>query len=272
MKAKLLFITLSITFLNTTYGQEILKTIGKSAKQKVEQQDFNTTRSNKEKGNLQDDKKSAPAPAPSSTDTTKPVVPSLLANAKYNSSYTFSERLTYALEDVKEAKTSTITYYYTEGAILMSSDSASAAIYDFTNESMITFNEKEKSAMAMSARWMTKMAAERVEKGSDYTVTKTGNTKQILGYTCEEYQAISESKGKYLYWVTTELKLNFSQAGVAFAKSMGSSVKTVMPAEGILMEWTSYTKKGEVKDHMIMTDYRKESMTKALSGYKLTAL
>ena len=45
-------------------------------------------------------------------------------------------------------------------------------------------------------------AEEQLEQ-PDYKITKTGNSKTILGYTCEEYLVTTED-GEGRYWVTEE--------------------------------------------------------------------
>jgi hypothetical protein len=192
MKAKLLLLTILVVFLNTAMAQEkLLKTIGGVAKQKVEQQDFNTTRNNKEKGNLQEDKKSAPAPSVPA-DTMKPnSALSKFSNAKYNSSYTFTDRVTYEMEDYKNGKKTYVSHHFSDSAVLSVQDSLkNSSIFDFANESMITFNEKDMSAMAMSAHWLSKTTENQQGKKEDVKVTKTGRTRKLLGCTCDEYEAV----------------------------------------------------------------------------------
>ena len=41
---------------------------------------------------------------------------------------------------------------------------------------------------------------------------------------------------------------------------------------GMMMEMTSYNKKGEAETHMIMTEFKEEAVSKSLSGYAITVL
>lgn len=271
-------------------AQEILKTIGKGAKNKVEQQDFNTTRSNKEKSNLQRSKSSSPelapppppAPeseAPAETDSSAVVPTSTSGDLKYNESYTFEGTMTYDMEDLKKAKKNTMSYRYANGAICTEMPEAnSSSIYDYVNETMIMFDEKAKSATVMSASFMNKTTAKaaenHAEKVGKTTITKTGKTKQILGYNCDNYLSTSEDGSKTDFWVTTELTVDNTKMIESLTKNMqvGTEVEGDYPSSGIMMEFTGYDKKGVGETHMIMTAYDKASFTKALAGYRVTKL
>jgi hypothetical protein len=273
-------------FLFTVSAQSgVLKTIGGAAKTKAEQQDFNTTRSNKDRLN-EDRKKSSPAPAapapaaeatPDSTAAATPatpVTPSVFGQTNYSNSYTFGQKLVYETEDLNDSKDTkaSVTYFYSDGAIMsVASDNEMTVIMDFQNESMITFDEKNKTAMAMSTRWASKMAAKQVEKHSgETTVTKTGQTKEILGYQCEEY--IIQGKTKSVCWITSAIKLDYAKTMAAISKGNPDSKADAFSAQGLMVEVTSYNKKGEAETHMILTEFKEETTVKELGGYKVTAL
>lgn len=90
-------------------------------------------------------------------------------------------------------------------------EGVSILIYDLErNASIILFeNEGEKARMAYGFDF-EKIAegieidedAEEIDfSGENFSLKKTGNTKTILGYTCEEYIADDE-EGKATYWIT----------------------------------------------------------------------
>ncbi len=204
---------LMIFFFGTTVNaQGILKSIGNTAKNKVEQQDFNTTRTNKDKSNIQNEKKeapaSSPAPPPTEPSTSTPetdysnmdsATAVQMANNThsttdliYKESYTFNGKVTYQMEDLKKAKKNSITYHYAPDAICTEMvDMKSCSIMDYTNEVMITFDEASKSATVMSASFMNKATAQAAdnheEKVGGSTIKKTGLTKKIIGYNCDNY-------------------------------------------------------------------------------------
>lgn len=270
-------------------AQEIIKSIGNAAKNKAEQQDFNTTRSNKERNSLQNKKSSkaeempAPASAPApvegdsaATSTTMEAPASGTLN--YKQEYVFEGKMSYEIEDLKKAKKNTMSYRYSNGAMATETpENNSVSIYDYENEVMIMFDEKAKSATVMSASWANKMAGKmadnHAEKVGKTTVVKTGNTKQILGYNCENYVATSEDGSKTDFWVTTELTVDNSKTIEAITKNMSiPQAEGDVPASGIMMEFTSYSKKGEAETHMIMTEYDKTEFTKKLADYRVTMI
>jgi hypothetical protein len=83
-------------------------------------------------------------------------------------------------------------------------------IMDTKNQAMVILLEEkgERSSMALKLDYdkvqgmVDKEAEDQLEQ-PDYKITKTGNTKTILGYTCEEYLVTTED-GEGRYWVTEE--------------------------------------------------------------------
>lgn len=261
------------SFANAQNG--IIKAIGGAAKNKVEQQDFNSTRTNKEKLNEEDRPKTAPAPAPSAPGSGAAAPESEAAPGNYNETYTFDQKFTYEMEDLAKHKGEKMltTYYYSEAGIMTQlQDNPMSMIFDTEHETMIMLDEKAKTAMVMPSRFGSAMAAKQNEATSKATVTKTGNTKKILGYTCEEY-LIQDEKYKSNVWITTEIKLDYTKLSKAIGGQKGTaSGSSEFDGQGMMMEMTSYNKKGEAETHMIMTEYKEETTTKSLSEYKVTAL
>lgn len=275
MKTLLLSATAFFFVLSAQAQNGILKTIGGAAKNKVEQQDFNSTRSNKEKLNEEDRPKSAPAPAPGSAGSGAEAPPTESAPGTYTESFTFDIKLTYEMEDLakhKGEKMMTTYFYSEEGTMTQMSGNEMSMIYDFGQDKMIMLNEKDKTAIIMPARFGSAMAAKQTEATSKATVTKTGNTKKILGYNCEEY-LIQDDKHTSNVWITTEIKLDYTKIAKVFGGQKGSaSGSSDFDSQGMMMEMTSYDKKGAAEMHMIMTEYKEETTTKSLSEYKVTAM
>lgn len=280
---KFLLLLLAIGFSSVAlYGQKgLLKTIGGAAKNKVEQQDFNSTRTNKEKLDDGDRPKSAPAPSPAS-EAAEPAVDSSAqtpvatkgGKSGYDQSYTFAQKITYEMQDLKRSKSekTSMTHFYSDNAIMsVTPEAAMNIIFDFTHESMIMLNEKEMTAIVMSTN--SPMAAamnKQTEESGTPTIVKTGKTKKILGYNCYEY-LITDEKHTSNCWVTSEIGIDGTRAAKAMGvpqtgNAMGEGEK------GIMMEFTGYDKKGAAETHMIMTEYKEQPTTKSLSGYTVTTL
>jgi len=91
----------------------------------------------------------------------------------------------------------------------------SVMIFDFTNNATIMLIEEgdKKTRMAFGLDWQNMMdsmveMAEVEEEETDYkledfTFEKSGNTKNILGYSCDEYRASNEDM-EASYWISKE--------------------------------------------------------------------
>ncbi|AEA42079.1 DUF4412 domain-containing protein [Fluviicola taffensis] len=264
------------------YGQEgLIKSIGKTAQEKANAQDFNTTRNNKERGNLQQENKKssesqgAPAPAsPPPAESEAPVEPS----GDYQASYTFSSTVTYQMENLKKAgEVQEVTYNFGEQVIKMQPKNQDmSSVIDSKNGVMILLNDKDKTATVMSTKMMEMaMQQQNMSQGSTdkpaSKVTKTGRTKTILGYKCEE--VIIESEGKKTEtWITRETGVD---AGNIFSKMARGSVQVPNEAfngGGMLMEMTAFDAEGKAETKMTMTAFSKESKIVNIGAYKITKL
>lgn len=89
-------------------------------------------------------------------------------------------------------------------------ETRTTTIMDTKNQAMVILleDEGEKSSMAMKLDYdkvqgiVDEEAEDQLEQ-SEYEITKTGNTKTILGYACDEYLVTTED-GEGRYWVTEE--------------------------------------------------------------------
>jgi len=282
MKIVLLSLIICCSF-SLVAQKSIFNTLGGAAKKKVEQQDFNSTRTNKEK--LSDDnKKSSPAPASAPEETMDPqevptIDTAMVSGGKYKDSYSFSQMLTYKMENLKDKKHEPhlMTSYYSDGAVMTKTDANADMnmIYDVENESMIMFNEKEKTVMVMSSKMINNAATKHEDENGELKITKTGKTKVILGHTCEEY-IMEDDKNKTVCWITTEIKLEFSKTmSSSMGRGMSSNYEEKMKEfseGGLMMEMTSFNKKGEAETHMILTEFKEETASKSLDGYTIRVL
>ncbi|GAB2500233.1 DUF4412 domain-containing protein [Algoriphagus taiwanensis] len=95
-------------------------------------------------------------------------------------------------------------------------ENITTTIMDVKNQAMVILmdNEGQKTSIAMKVDYdkiqeMVDEEADGQMEEENYSVTKTGNKKDILGYTCEEYLVKSED-GQGNYWVTEEPIEGFS--------------------------------------------------------------
>lgn len=144
------------------------------------------------------------------------------------------------------------------------SNVSTISIIDSKNQAMVILIEEKgnKSSMAMGMDFdkihgmVDEEADEQLEKGN-YTITKTGNTKSILGYPCEEYLVTTED-GKGNYWITEKPIDGFSMFSpqsnpMVSNKTMDrySSIFSNAP-KGSFMEMTFTGNDGTVTDMKVV--------------------
>lgn len=260
---------------------DLIKSIGKTAQEKANAKDFNTTRNNKERGNLMDDKSKEASPAPSSSapasSESAPVEEtSTEASGDYQASYTFTSSVTYQIESSKKpGESQIINYNFGDQVVKMDANSQGmASILDSKNGVMIMLNDKEKTAMVMSTKAMeAAMQQQQMNQGNKPAskITRTGRTKTILGYKCEEM--LIESDKKTEVWITKDAGIDVSNTFANMSKTSASQIPSEAFTEGgMLMEMNSIDQAGKPEMHMVMTALSKETKTVNIGAYKITKL
>lgn len=194
---------------------------------------------------------------------------------EYESSYAF--KLTTVMEMITEqSKPMKMTTSYGDTAYFVQMQQGTSIITDFKNDAMITLNEDKKTAQALS---MSLMRA--FDKGNQETETtnsdnisikKTGKTKTIRGYRCEQY-LISDTDFTSEGWFTKEVNFNFA----SYAKSMSelfksnSSQAIVQGNIGFPIEMTSVTKEGD-KVTVKILEIQENEKNINLTNYKVSQL
>lgn len=276
MKALLLALIVSC-LASVGFGQQgLVKSIGNTAKEKVNAQDFNTTRNNKERGNLMDVQKSgeaAPAPASAPAESAAPA--EMEPSGDYQASYTFTSSVSYKIESAKNpGESQVISYDFGDQVIKMSATPDMSSIIDSKNGVMIMLNNKEKTAMVMSTKAMeAAMKQQQMSQGEKPAakITKTGRTKTILGYKCEEM--LIETDKKTEVWITKDAGIDVSNTFANMNKTSQSQIPNEAFTEGgMLMEMTGYDAAGKMEVHMLITALSKESKSVNIGSYKITKL
>ena len=96
------------------------------------------------------------------------------------------------------------------------------------------------------------------EESTEYTITKTGNTRTIDGYLCEEYEVIHQD-GTANMWVTEELDVEYEDMFRAMTSQMQQQKNTaftntnVYGVEGFPIQITNVSSNG--KDTSVMYFY-----------------
>ncbi|GAB4382947.1 MAG: hypothetical protein Kow0075_14970 [Salibacteraceae bacterium] len=129
----------------------------------------------------------------------------------------------------------------------------SITIFDMANEQMIALMDASGQKMAMVMPLQPNPEEEDDGDDSDVSVVKTGRTKDILGYECEEY-AITSDDGTGTVWVTQDADLStglamnsFGAQGSRHKNGPSMSMPAKMP-EGAIMEMHFENKDGSQMD------------------------
>lgn len=145
-------------------------------------------------------------------------------------------------------------------------------VYDSKSGTMVMLDEKKKSYMAMNVNAF--MSAEvqahmNKDKKDNVKCTKTGKTKTIRGYVCQEYVCIdSEKDTKVEVWVTDKIQLNMAKA--AEGQPWAAYFKGMDGLNGMMVEAKMY-EKGKLEGTMEMTEINENANhVITLSNYKKT--
>jgi hypothetical protein len=182
--------------------------------------------------------------------------------SKYNESYSFNSRIFMQMEmyDKKDVTKMDYFIYFSDGTptagfeskMIAKSDDGeevtvtSSYVFDGENKSFIIMTDMGTMKMGIISEVPDETTAQNqpAEKAPEATFTKTGNSKVIAGYKCDEYlYKDNESKDYGKLWVTKDLKLKadkrtYSKAGLS-AYYGNSEIE-----DGAVLAMESYNEKG----------------------------
>jgi len=102
-------------------------------------------------------------------------------------------------------------------------------IYDIENSEMIILVEEEKQAIITSMDIAEEVIEETYEEENNFSWTRTGKKKQILGYNCFQY-TYSSDDGKGEVWITKDLKYSNYDLYSYMQQTSKRKKKRTMPA------------------------------------------
>jgi hypothetical protein len=197
--------------------------------------------------------------------------------------YTFPATLNMVVQGYKNGKpqspTNLAIYINNDkgyfGTKPLDKDEASDMLMIFKAETgdVVMLNEKEKTAFAMNTSTimqsdMIKGIAEDSKKdAADVKCNKTGKTKTINGYPCEQYVCENAAKqGRYEMWVTNKIKIDLlnSMKDNPFAIYF-SKVENV---GGMLMQGDFYEKGEQVAHIEVKNVNEKANISIKTAGFK----
>lgn len=190
-------------------------------------------------------------------------------------SYNFDYHIKYEMTSGSSDNSSYNSWISTSENITMIStgENEEKMILDEQREAMITLDDKAKTAFVMSSKFAQTMAmaqGQNMNSGStDNGLKKTGNSKNILGYSSDEYTLQApNNQGTVTLWVTNEISIR-NGAQFPGMTSFMSGVALGTDIEGMLMEMHSVEASGD-EFHMKMVVFEKVNKKINMSSYKVS--
>jgi len=213
-------------------------------------------------------------------------------NIPIEESYAFQTRVTYQLTMTDKNQPSVVNYEmwfpekegYMATKVTNSSKgdskdmpSSMLSILDDKNQAMIIIMEEQKIAQLLSMGKIKEIAMEENETESAVTefnaIQKTGKTKKILGYNCEEFSSQNE-KNKFTFWITKDLELFQENMFFNISKSLGGNTFDNIPenAQGFMMEMHFENSSNMEKGSMTVIDIESSEKIIMMNNYQLMSL
>ena len=125
------------------------------------------------------------------------------------------------------------------------------SIFESKKSQMVMLMDQDGNKMAVVTKIDTAKANERVvnqNQKSGTTISKSGRTKKVLGYNCEEWISTDDKGNKTEMWISSEVPLtmngSYSMFGGGQNKQMQSNYSGTYPT-GYMMEMINYKENGE---------------------------
>jgi hypothetical protein len=151
------------------------------------------------------------------------------------------------------------------------------SVIDEKNMAMIILMEEQKIAQVIAMDKIKDLATQENEaEGLDASfeaIKKTGNSKKILGYDCEEFASENEDT-RFTFWVTQELDIYQKNMFYNVSKSLGGSSFASIPkeAQGLMMEMQFEHKNKDERGSMVVKEIRKQSKSVDTQDYQFMNL
>lgn len=213
-------------------------------------------------------------------------------NIPIEASYAFDTSVTYELTMIENNKPSVVNYemWFPEKAGYMATKvknstkgdskdmpSSMLSILDDTNQAMIIIMEEQKIAQLLSMSKIKDVALKENETESVdtefNTIQKTGKTKKILGYECEQFSSQNETD-KFTFWITKDLELFQENMFFNISKSLGGNTFENIPknAQGFMMEMHFENSSNGQKGTMTVVNIDKSKKLIMMNEYQLMSL
>ena len=206
----------------------------------------------------------------------------LNAMADVPDEYVFDNSITYLIEYEKEKNNYKIHFSKDAKKIAMEQisqkEQGGIVVMDFERDINVIYSEDkngEKYAQAVPS--MLKLAAsyakaKNTEENENFTLTKTGKSKNILGYTCEGYLAVTD-ENETEYFQAPDFPISFGEAFLNAVSNFApmSAKKEYSQLTGMVLESSSKEKKTGKTTFMKVTEFTEKPWVIKNSEYKFGA-
>lgn len=213
-------------------------------------------------------------------------------NIPVEESYLFNTKIIYKMTVSDKNESSVVNYemWFSDNEAYMATKvdsdkntdsrdmpSSVLSILDDKNQAMVIIMEEQKMAQLLSMAKIKDIAVEENEIDDEDTdfkaIEKTGNTKKILGYNCEEFMS-ENATSKFSFWVTKELDLFQKNMFFNLSKSLGGNTFDDIPkeAQGFMMEMSYENLSKNEKGNMVVIDIQNKDKTIRMDDYQLLSL
>ena len=195
------------------------------------------------------------------------------SNAKPDGTYNFTHKYVMEIKDKKN--TNTITYYLTNSGNYLGykmdqkNNNEMFMVMDGSKNAVFTFMDMNNDKTMMAISFNFENTANNEIEEQNITIEKTGRTKTILNYLCEEFKVSGEDTEGSI-WVTQNAGVQFLNLtdGIKGKKSFNSAWLNY--AKGLVMEMDMTDKSKRKPEKIIMTCIAldKEKFNLNTSNYK----
>lgn len=144
------------------------------------------------------------------------------------------------------------------------------AVIDYTDNTMIMFMEEQKVVMGMSVDIEKSMKdIQKDPKKKTSTPRKTGRTKTILGYSCDEWVTENADYSTSV-WMSEKVPVASANFYKVMAQQLAKSTGTPMPTDmkGVPLEVQTTNKATNDKYSMVCKEVSNKPIKFSTSGYK----
>jgi len=198
----------------------------------------------------------------------------VLGKGDVKESYSFDHELELTMQEIskkgKQGEAISYTLLISDneaiiGTRMVMEGVSASSIVDLDNNQVVTLTDQPGMKMGMAMGFDPKEFATSEEDPNQITPEATGESKEILGYTCYQYVDSNED-GEYEWWVTEEEDLQWMMGLATAAKNPNLSKGEVFT--GMMMEMNMTDSKGKSYTTRVTEVKKNQKNTLSTTGYR----